>query len=389
MRAVLLLAAFAACGQPAANPPPAPPQSPRDAAVAQVDAPAVSSEEKLAAIQKAMNELAPASQGCWAAAAVERFDIDGELEARIDIAATTGATVELVRDTTRNPKLAACVKDLLAKYPWAPPLRRETIQLPFKFRAPDGQSVIDRALVPWQTQGKLAVAVLLDEANSGNDAASMIELAIAAGGSTGMRWADRAELWYFLGPADVAWATGKKTVAAGDLMLVPKNGVRQVTAKADVHAVIVLVPGGHEGAARAGALPNKEATGWDKPPPAPTIVSGGKTYCPPKGEGTPPCPGTQVTIAIEGKDKPLAASLLELPDGAAVPEHVHAGETELLYVMAGTGTMTVAGVQLPVTATSVVQIPKNTKHAFTAAQRVRALQIYTPGGPEQRFKAKP
>jgi hypothetical protein len=29
----------------------------------------------------------------------------------------------------------------------------------------------------------------------------------------------------------------------------------------------------------------------------------------------------------------------------------------------------------------------NTKPAFTATAEVRALQIYTPAGPEQRFKS--
>ena len=47
------------------------------------------------------------------------------------------------------------------------------------------------------------------------------------------------------------------------------------------------------------------------------------------------------------------------------------------------------GVELPVTPTSVVQIPKNTRHAFVATSDVRAVQIYTPGGTEQRFKAHP
>jgi quercetin dioxygenase-like cupin family protein len=41
-----------------------------------------------------------------------------------------------------------------------------------------------------------------------------------------------------------------------------------------------------------------------------------------------------------------------------------------------------------VTPTSVIQIPPNTKHAFAATAAVRALQVYTPAGPEQRFKKK-
>jgi quercetin dioxygenase-like cupin family protein len=85
----------------------------------------------------------------------------------------------------------------------------------------------------------------------------------------------------------------------------------------------------------------------------------------------------------------LSASEAELPAGLAIKEHVHAKETEALYILDGEGTMTVGGVEVAVGPTSVIQIPPNTKHAFTAKRAVRALQIYTPAGPEQRFKGKP
>jgi quercetin dioxygenase-like cupin family protein len=89
------------------------------------------------------------------------------------------------------------------------------------------------------------------------------------------------------------------------------------------------------------------------------------------------------------RDKTLAASLVALPASTKVVEHMHPHETELWYMLAGTGTLTVNGVDLPVAATSVVQIPKNTKHAFAVTTDCRALQIFTPAGPEQRAKARP
>ena len=144
-----------ACGH---APEPAPLQQ-RDNAVvatppvaAASDAAEASEDERLAAIQKAMNELRGASQECWAAAATERFDIEGELTFQIAIASGK-AQATAVHDTARNTRLATCVAQLLSAYPWAPPLRGQTIQLPFKFRAPDGQSTIDRALVAWNGQG--------------------------------------------------------------------------------------------------------------------------------------------------------------------------------------------------------------------------------------------
>jgi quercetin dioxygenase-like cupin family protein len=344
-----------------------------------------SQDERLAAIQKAMNELDEAAQGCWASAATQRFDIEGEVALQIEIAAAS-AKASVVQDSARDPRLASCLVAILSAYRWAPPLHGQTIQLPFKFRAPDGQNTIDRSLVPWTGQGtgnaRVSVAVLLDENNSGNDAASMFELAIAAGGATGLRWADRAELWYFLGPGTVTWAGRAHPVAAGDMMYAPKGSTRDVAATgADLHAMIVMVPGGREGAARGGALPTRSVAEGARPASVPMILpaSAARTFG----------PATIYADAAVIRDKALAASILTLPAGGQVPEHVHAGETEMLYILAGGGTMTVNGVSLAVTPTSVVQIPKNTRHAFTATREVRAIQIYTPGGPEQRFKTRP
>jgi quercetin dioxygenase-like cupin family protein len=162
------------------------------------------------------------------------------------------------------------------------------------------------------------------------------------------------------------------------MLFVPKGTVREIGAKADAHAVVIVTPGGREGTARAGALPTPEARPTKQ---VATIFRAAfaKAYGP-------------ATIYVEPatmKATPLAASLLAMPAGATVAEHVHAAETEMLYVLEGSGTMTIAGTSISVTPTSVVQIPPNTKHSFVASADVRAVQIYTPPGPEQRFKKKP
>ncbi|HEU0036826.1 MAG TPA: cupin domain-containing protein [Kofleriaceae bacterium] len=390
MRAVLLLGVLAAC--PARAPEPAAPVGTGSApapAPAVIDAAPASQEEQLAAIQQAMNQLDEAAQACWARAATERFDIEGEVVATIDIAATAAAAT-IAHDTTRNPKLTSCLTRLLGAYRWAPPLHGQTIQLPFKFRAPaDGQNVIDRELVDWAKQGNVGIAVELDENNSGNGAASLYEVAIGQGTSTGLRKAERAELWYLRAAKPDETAALKVTVTspsgtlaagAGDMVFVPAGAVRDVTAQgADLRAVVAIVPGGREGTARSGALPTPPASPPLKPaPPAPVLV---------RAESVAQTGPAKIFLdATKLKTTPLAASLLTLPEGAQVAEHVHAKETELLFVLAGSGTMTVNGVALAVTPTSVIQIPANTKHAFTAAREVHALQIYTPAGPEQRFK---
>jgi quercetin dioxygenase-like cupin family protein len=354
MRAAVAAVLLVACSQPA----PAPVQKPVVTTEVPADAPGPSQEESLAAIQKAMNELDEGAQGCWAAAATDRFDIAGEVTLMVEIAATN-AKATVVTDRPKNVKLSACLVALLGAYRWAPPLHGQTIQLPFKFDAPAGQSVIDRQLVESRTQANVSVAVLLDEANTGNAAASMFEL--HAPGGTGVRKADRPELWFFL----TAGSIGTDQVAAGDMAFVAAGALREIKG----NAVRVTVPGGMEGTARAGALPTALAQG--KQAYRVLRAAQAKTYGPAR-------------IFLE--TQPMAASILSLPSGANVAEHVHANETEMLYILEGGGTMTIAGQAIAITSTSVVQIPPNTKHAFTATSAVRALQIYTPPGPEQRFK---
>lgn len=342
-----------------------------------------SQEETLAAIQKAMNELDKAAQQCWAVAATERFDIAGEIALQIDIAAPPApAAASVVRDTAHNARLSACLVQLMAGYRWAPPLYGQSIQLPFRFRAPDGQNTIDRALVAWNGQGAVSIAVLLDEASTGSAAASMFELAVAAGGTTGLRRAERAELWYFLAAGRVRSPGADHPVAAGDMMYVPRGGAREVAASAgDLHAMVVMAPGGREGAARAGALPTP-ALGEGGPRPKPPVIL-------PASAAKPDGPAIRYAGAAQIPDRTFAAAVLTVPAGGELAEHVHAGEAELLYVLAGTGTLTVHGVALPVTATSVVQIPKNTRHAFMATSAVRAVQIFTPASSDPRAKVSP
>lgn len=352
-------------------------------------------EERIAAIEHAMNDLAPVASQCWAAAAADDLAVAGAVRMLVTIDRAGHATAAAEVDEPGDPVLIRCLTDVLAAYAWAPPIRGQVVELPFAFSAPPMQNVIDRRLVPHRAQAGVDVAVLLDQRNTANAAVSLLAVTIAPGAgasaATAPRAIDRAELWLFRGPASVTWAGGggPRTMAAGDALRVPVGARLQVEPAAGVavNAVVALVPGGREGIARAGALPGASA---------PTTGPGGKLPQPvlsPAGGGTRyPRPGGAAFIRLEpgvpdravGKD--LALLDLELAAGAAVPAHVHAGETEVLYVLTGAGTMTVGDATVPVTEHSVIQIPPGVSHGFVATAAVTAIQIYTPAGPEQRFK---
>jgi quercetin dioxygenase-like cupin family protein len=113
---------------------------------------------------------------------------------------------------------------------------------------------------------------------------------------------------------------------------------------------------------------------------SPYLASSAETYQIAGGKGL-------VRMVHQG---PNYMGLLEASPGLAVPEHAHERSTEMLYVLEGAGTMILGGKQVPVKSGHFIQVPPGMKHAFSISKdskrRFVAVQIYSPAGPEQRFK---
>jgi len=97
----------------------------------------------------------------------------------------------------------------------------------------------------------------------------------------------------------------------------------------------------------------------------------------------------QVLLDAESVGADAAAlSLLTAHPGAAAPDHTHEG-AELIYVLEGRATMTLDGQVLSLVAGDAVHIPAGAHHTFAVpedAPTLKIVQVYVPGGPEQRFK---
>ena len=80
---------------------------------------------------------------------------------------------------------------------------------------------------------------------------------------------------------------------------------------------------------------------------------------------------------------------LRFSPGGGVAEHNHAASLEVVYILAGTGEIELAGKKSTVKAGDVIQIPVGMNHAFrnSGSQVVDIIQVYTPPGPEERFKS--
>ncbi len=94
-------------------------------------------------------------------------------------------------------------------------------------------------------------------------------------------------------------------------------------------------------------------------------------------------------IAFGSDASPVSSlEVLRMSANTAIPEHDHGPSEEHFAVLSGGGTLNLAGNAVSIKPGSVVHIPKDTKHAFSAdgSGEVMAVQLYTPSGPEQRFK---
>lgn len=98
----------------------------------------------------------------------------------------------------------------------------------------------------------------------------------------------------------------------------------------------------------------------------------------------------QILFGASSGSPDAALTLLVLQPGAEVPEHVHESSAELLHVLEGEAAMTLDGAPLSVKAGEAVRIPKGARHTARVVgdKPLRALQVYAPAGPEQRFLPK-
>ncbi len=346
-----------------------------------------SSFERIAAIERAMNDLAPVAHLCWAAAAVDDYRLAGDVLLLIEVDGAGVVTTTIEADSTRDVVLTGCLRAVADAYVWPTVMRGEATRLPFAFTAPAGQFVIDRDLVPAPASG---ARVLLDGKNTSNRAASMFELRVPAGTTLAATASDRTEIWIYL---DATAPTAVPAARAGDAVFLAPRAARAPAAPAgaDLRVLIVSVPGGDEDATRAaGVLPASPAAVKDKQRPKPVVLAAAGVVPIVRRDGR----GAEVgrvgifaERATTGSDA-LAASRIDFDAGAVIPPHVHDGSTELLYVLRGRAEMVIDGVALTIGPTSVVQIPAGLEHSATITERLVAYQVYTPGGPEQRFKAQ-
>jgi quercetin dioxygenase-like cupin family protein len=89
------------------------------------------------------------------------------------------------------------------------------------------------------------------------------------------------------------------------------------------------------------------------------------------------------------KDKLPALYVGRLEGTAPVAEHVHDTSWEIIFAVEAAGTFTLDGKPKRLAPRDVVMVPPKVKHSWAPddGSKLVAIQMYTPPGPEQRFRA--
>jgi len=405
------VAVLAACGSSTA-PTPAPPSAPAPvasegpSAPAEASAPADVSDEREAqqieAITRAVNDRAGQIQACYKRATAQRLDVDG----RVILELTLGeqGRVASVRPETDEPgsaQLASCLVGLYEAHQFPPIFDPgDTILLPLSFVAAFEQYTVARAHVhPNEAVPGIVATVMLDGDSTGNEAASMTHLDLAPGTDVPLHTHTSAELLYFGAGGGRVWGVrGAKRGedVAADTAVYVAPGVPHALRVGDQGARVLQLyaPGG----------PEQRFEGREAPGNAAVSEAERRKLARKRGVGQPlvaalkdapvyPIAGGKASVAFlfdprTTGDGGAYLGAMTIQSGTRVPEHTHDRSTELLYVLEGTGSMTVGDQSYDVGPAMAIQVPAFRRHSFTASSDVRILQYYAPAGPENRFRPK-
>lgn len=122
----------------------------------------------------------------------------------------------------------------------------------------------------------------------------------------------------------------------------------------------------------------------------PVVVNGEQVLR--KGEGyTSPNQKIEAEILVQqsGSSRPESSIVKgALKAGSIVPQHSHVESDEYLVFVRGAGELTIEGKTYHLKDGDTVFIPKGKIHSYVNRSSKDAIfyQIYTPAGPEQRFK---
>ncbi|WP_428263851.1 cupin domain-containing protein [Haliangium sp.] len=352
---------------------------------------------RVAAIEDAVNATEAQRHECWARGAADDFRLAGRIVLRIGFDDSARAAVTVAYDQPADPVLTGCLVALYQGYAWPPVFGPgSAVELPFEFQAPSRQYTVALEHVQPVPLGPVAQAqILLDEQNTGNADISLTLITL------------RGEL--DMPPHGHRRATEFIHVLEGAVSFYPLDAPdRAVEVKAG--QTVYLPPGVPHGVRHRGdgslrivqfftpQGPHLHMRGRE---PVDLLVGEAARVLPRPGELAPVSTAPELYELAGGRarvamhfdsdkvdDGAAYMGVLTAEPGMEIPLHRHPDETEVVFLLEGSVEMTIDGDRYQVEPMTAIQIPSGLEHGVkvTGDRPIRALQFYSPGGPEQRFK---
>lgn len=304
--------------------------------------------------------------GCVAA---QKTQPGGEMLVRVIVGPDKHpAKAEVLKDESSVPTLAPCLTAKLTSWDLTSLAAAEGDQVvfPLVFKPEPLAKGHKRNLVPMaaqETQGPNRY--LLDDQSLGQAPLATMQI-ISLKPLEGLPAKPAAnttdeDVLYVL---DGSFKVGEETLAVGDALWLGAGSERPVLKPLDKKPLKLLEVRAH----------------GDGKGQAVVHAADAKSYPLPGGGGT-------AKLLLDGTPAHVAIDLLDADANAKIPAHKHATSDEELYFVAGQSTVTVVKEASATAPGDALRIPANLTHSVAVGpDKLTALQVYAPAGPEQRFK---
>jgi len=367
-------------------------------------------------LQSALNKHGGDVNRCFEKALADTLDVSGKIELAVDVGAGGRVTKAApASDGVKSPVLLACLTESAATWTLAGLDPGSTVILPLVFEGQAAQFSIKVAdapdhgppAPPSKKSGAAApsppfsVKLLVDEATMRAQKAALTQLTIAPANRIAMHKHPGNEVLYvlkgharILGPAGVA----PEKLDEGMAILIPGGMPHAIENMGRTSSAVMLDVFAPMGPERVYRDPKDEAgrAAFEVIRGAPPAAPAGAKFTVGATAGADVIP----VFAGKGKIKPLLepaktgnkalyVGILEAEPGAEVPRNSHAGSAEILYVVSGSGDVTIGSEKITFGAEEAIHIPDGQPHAakFTGPEKTVMVQVFAPAGPEERYRA--
>jgi mannose-6-phosphate isomerase-like protein (cupin superfamily) len=379
---------------------------------AQSKAGAVSEEQRAAqAIERALQKHGADVHACFAKVLADRLDSAGKVEVVVEVGKNGKVKSAKAQklDKSAGPVLAECIEKAALGWTMEGIEVGAKVVLPFSFKAQASQFVVNAADVPERALGApptnkaktgpkrdvpFTVKVLADEQNVKAEGISLTLLSVGPASRVAMhRHPHSAKILYLVkGHARLLGPEGATPLKMdeGAAAFVPA-GYPHVIENMGRQSTAVFL--------QAFSPPGPERVYRD-----PTDARGRAEFEVIRDSASAKPTNSQIVVATATETKPVALprkagemkrlltgggmslALLELVDGAEVQSSGTSPGTELLYFISGGGSIKVGGETSPLTAESLVHVPRGMPYVIKAAaadtnEKVRVAQLWVTSPP--------